>query len=307
MSSSPLVSVVIPTRNRKDLLCRALASVEAQHYEPIEVHVVDDASEVPVVESRNLPLYVHRRDASGGASAARNVGIAAAAGEYITFLDDDDTLSPDAIYNTVKWLEAHPSEAVVSSWHAVVRPDGSTTTFRGPRRCSAAVLRWYDALSALFLVGRRSAVGNALVFDETLSSCEDWDLWVRLAGFGPITLLPQPLYRYHQHLSPRVSRSGDGGATGRRAFLAKHRSSMSSSCIAFHECMIELQAENGKRALRSLLAAPHPSTAALVLMTCVSARIGVRRSDPGLPARLLTAVLREHQQPSLTRIVHENS
>ncbi len=292
MPASPLVSVVIPTRNRTGSLERALASVEAQRYRPIEVHVVDDASEVPVtVQSRELPLHVHRRHAAGGPSAARNVGVAAAVGDYLTFLDDDDTLSPDALHSTVEWLEAHPSEAVVSSWHAIVLPDGTSTSFRGPRRCSAAVLRWYDPLGALFMVVRRSAFGEEPVFDETLPTGEDWDLWLRLAERGPVTVLPQPLYLYYQHEGQRVSRSGRSAA-GRRAFLSKHRASMSPSCVAFHECMIELSADNRIGALRALLSARRASPAALAMMTYVASRVGVSRSDPGLPARLFASVFR---------------
>ncbi len=292
MPASPLVSVVIPTRNRTGSLERALASVEAQRYRPIEVHVVDDASDVPVaVQSRELPLHVHRRDAAGGPSVARNVGVAAAEGDYVTFLDDDDTLSPDALHSTVEWLEAHPREAVVSSWHAIVRPDGTSTSFRGPRRCRAAVLRWYDPLGALFAVVRRSAIGEEPLFDETLPTGEDWDLWLRLAERGPITVLPQTLYLYYQHEGQRVSRH-DWSAAERRAFLVKHRASMSPSCVAYHECMIELSAGNRIGALRAVLVARRASAAALAMMTYLASRVGVSRRDPGLPARLLASVLR---------------
>ena len=117
------------------------------------------------------------------------------------------------------------------------------------------------------------------------------DLWLRLAERGPLTVLPQPLYLYHQHEGQRVSRY-DWSAAGRRAFLAKHRASMSPSCVAFHECMIELSTDNWIRALRVLLVARRASAAALAMMTYVTSRVGVSRRDPGLPARLLASVLR---------------
>jgi len=67
---------------------------------------------------------------------------------------------------------------------------------------------------------------------------------------------------------------------------------MSPSCVAFHECMIELSTDNRIRALRALLVARRASAAALAMMTYVASRVGVSRRDPGLPARLLASVLR---------------
>ena len=108
----PSVSVVIPTRDRPELLRRALASIPLGH----EVVVVDDGSTVPVVVDDPRARVV-RRETSGGAAAARNAGIVASSGDWVGFCDDDDV-----------WL---PGRQVPTAGRVVVY--GSSTD-RAPRR-----------------------------------------------------------------------------------------------------------------------------------------------------------------------------
>src|ERR1051326_6297266 len=95
--STPLVTIVVPTRDRHELLARALRSALAQTLGDFEVIVVDDASTTPV----ELPQLMRdgrvdlvRNDQPLGVCGARNRGMAAARGQWITFLDDDDELLP---------------------------------------------------------------------------------------------------------------------------------------------------------------------------------------------------------------------
>jgi len=97
-----LISVVIPTHNRHVLLREAIASVESQSYAKWEVIVVDDASDRPVVldelELIDANRFLLRRNGEAlGPSGARNAGIEAASGDLVTFLDDDDLLTHDAL------------------------------------------------------------------------------------------------------------------------------------------------------------------------------------------------------------------
>jgi glycosyltransferase involved in cell wall biosynthesis len=97
----PLFSVVIPTHNRAALLGRAIQSVQAQTWADYEIVVVDDGSTRETAEllrSLQGPRSTFlRHEVARGASAARNAGVLAAAGEMITFLDDDDELRPNAL------------------------------------------------------------------------------------------------------------------------------------------------------------------------------------------------------------------
>ena len=96
--ANPQVTIVIPSRDRQELLQRAIASALAQRFGDLEVVVVDDGSREPVhVTHRDPRIRVFRNDQSVGVSAARNVGLEHARGRWITFLDDDDELLPDMV------------------------------------------------------------------------------------------------------------------------------------------------------------------------------------------------------------------
>jgi glycosyltransferase involved in cell wall biosynthesis len=108
-----LISVAIPTHNRPELLCEALASVVAQTHAEWEVVVVDDGSTPPVAEStlRNLlgeRFVLVRHDPAQGIAAAKNAGVVAARGEVILHLDDDDLLTPDALAQIAAAYARHP-------------------------------------------------------------------------------------------------------------------------------------------------------------------------------------------------------
>ena len=98
--NQPLVSVIITTYNRFDFLCRAINSVLAQTYKNIEIIVIDDFSTDGTKEKienySSLVKYV-RNEENIGLPASRNVGILASAGDYISFLDDDDEILPEKI------------------------------------------------------------------------------------------------------------------------------------------------------------------------------------------------------------------
>lgn len=91
-------SVIVPTHNRPELLAAALASVEAQGFTDWECIVVDDGSTVPAVVPTDERFRLIRHDTAVGPAAARNSGIAAARGEVITFLDDDDVYTRDRLW-----------------------------------------------------------------------------------------------------------------------------------------------------------------------------------------------------------------
>lgn len=296
------MSVIVPTRNRSELLTRAIASVAAaaERYPSVEIVVVDDGSDVAVDERilasvSDVSVRVVRRSRPAGPSAARNAGLDAAGGDVVCFLDDDDTLHPDALRDTVAFLRQR-GQAACSAWHAVVHPDGSSGTFRAPVLAEARALRWFDVIAAQFACIDRARAGTELRFDESLPACEDWDLWLRLAQQAPVPVLARPLYRYHQHAATRVTRTGTNAADGRRAFLAKHGGSMSAACQRYHEAVIALLEDDRRRAVQT--AASSPQAALMLAATYGSARIGLARSDPGAPAR---AVARITGSPALLR------
>jgi GT2 family glycosyltransferase len=204
------ISVLIITHNRHAELRRAIASVAQQTLLPVELIVVDDGSTRPVSSEGlalpdALPLRLIRNAAPAGPARARNIGIAAAAGAWIAFLDDDDEFKPHKIETVARALgrvdEAadvlyHPAEIVMVN-------EGVRYTSR-PRAADGAD-GMYRALLVRNIVGGTPMVVarrlNLLAhggFDESLAALEDYELWLRLARHGArFRLLRQALTRCH--------------------------------------------------------------------------------------------------------------
>lgn len=185
------VSVVIPARNAGDTIADTVASLQAQTEPCWEAIVVSNGSTDDTVE---IARGIAAREARvrvivapvAGVSAARNLGVAEAAGEYLLFLDADDLLAERALERLLEALAAGPEvEAVHCGW-ARLTPNGSLD--RGPVATETGDLFGLFARYCAFpthacLVPRAlvTAVGG---FDPTLVTCEDWDLWQRVARTG---------------------------------------------------------------------------------------------------------------------------
>lgn len=199
-SKVPLVSVIIPTYNRSRLLRLAIESVLAQTYPAIEIIVVDDGStdDTAAMLEQYAGRLTYIRQANQGGTAARNAGLRAASGEYLTFLDHDDLMLPTKIERQVQMLNARPEIGLVHCrWHFIDQD--------GNRLDKIGVLPEGDVLKRLvcgcFLWSggpliRRQCLDKVGLFDEAIWS-SDWDMWMRIAQAGyPFGCVQEPLGSY---------------------------------------------------------------------------------------------------------------
>ncbi len=181
---APLVSVIVRTRDRREWLGEALASVAAQDYPRIELVVINDGGEnvSHVVEAfgRNLEALKHiRLTESVGRVAAANKGLENAAGDYFLFLDDDDWLDPPHISNLVRTLEADPKALVAYAGVRVTAPGGSEReAFNEPFDRNRMYYENYIPIHAALV--SRAVIDAGLRFDESLDVFEDWDFWLQI-------------------------------------------------------------------------------------------------------------------------------
>jgi glycosyltransferase involved in cell wall biosynthesis len=203
--TAPCVAVIIPCFNQGAFLGEALRSVLDQSPKPDEVIVVDDGStDDTAAVARSFPEVRYIRQQNRGSAGARNTGLAASTAEFVAFLDADDRFCPGAIESGVRELAAHPQCAFVyGSYHFLIMDDSSRTPV--PRRdyddAYAALLRENIVVMLATAMFRRAAIEEGGPFDETLKSCEDWDLYLRLARRWPIAAHDGVVAEYRRHAS----------------------------------------------------------------------------------------------------------
>ncbi len=201
------VSVVIPCYNAARTLAQAVDSALAQTHPDVEVVIVDDGStdESATVAARYGTRVRVVRQPNRGLSAARNAGVEAATGTYVTLLDADDVLLPECLARRVALLDAEPQLGLVAGWFREIDVDGApierTPELRqvwreAPFR-QAVRRNWGPPVGWTF---RRDAYFRVGGFDPLLRSCEDWDFVIRVAsryGIG-YDVEPSVLYRKSQ-------------------------------------------------------------------------------------------------------------
>jgi glycosyltransferase involved in cell wall biosynthesis len=214
-----LVSVYIPTRDRRVLLEEAVTSVIRQTYTNIEIIVSDDGSiddtqeylrQLKKSESR---LVVLSSAQPSGAPLARNRAILRASGDFVTGLDDDDKFREDRIERFVEeWTRIAEGESVSCLFSQSVLVDGKTSAVTTDRK---ALVTFSDMFKHNFVGNQIFCPKQHLIdvglFDERMPAWQDMDLFMRiLKYFGPARLLDEPTYICDVSIDrQRISRNED--------------------------------------------------------------------------------------------------
>ena len=227
----PTVSVIVPTRNRAELLPRAIRSVLAQTYPDFELVIVDDGS------SDNTPAVVagfadhrirslrHRRNF--GQSKALNTGIESARGQYVAFLDDDDEWLPHKLADQVAVFDAAPAQVgLVSGWIDVI-DDGGRCVRKGRWRLRGDVFEHMLALRvptlpSLWLV--RTSVARAIGgFDEDIHFAKDVEFCTRLCEHGwHVDFAPSVVALKYEHSMGQLTDPTESNLAARADVVRRH-------------------------------------------------------------------------------------
>lgn len=192
-SRGPLVSVVMPVRNRPDLVARAIGSLQQQTVADWELLVVDDGSDddtpevVATLATHDRRIRLHRQ-LHRGVSAARNLGLRAAQGRFVAFLDSDNTWRPDFLDVGLPAVLHGGHHAAYAAARLVDRSSGAVTYRAYEGGLDALLVKNHVDLNT-FLVDRQLAltVGG---FDETLRRWVDHDFAIRVAKRTHLEFLP---------------------------------------------------------------------------------------------------------------------
>ena len=227
-----LLSIIIPTYNRPQLLLRAVNSALAQTIEDFEVIVVDDCSSQPIDLPPNPRLRIIRLPENKGGSAARNIGTQAAKGHWINFLDDDDELLPPMAEVALKALQQSslPQPVGVISGIEVVDREGKVSQTRIPPtlpRGSHYGLEDIDPARSFLckqtLIVEKEVLLSMGGFDESLPSRIHTDLFLRLNLVCSLSGIQQVGYRLYKHDGFQISSDPTRRQAGFDRIVEKHQ------------------------------------------------------------------------------------
>jgi glycosyltransferase involved in cell wall biosynthesis len=270
-----LVSVVLATNRVSDYLAEALESVGRQRRRPVELIVVvngvTDDEPILTTVRKIVPTALVLTVPHPNVSAARNLGIARANGEYVAFLDDDDRWHPERAAVQAAALDAAPEAVASYCGMRVIDEAGSVLVEADQEQVDRlGIARRATGVSSPNLIVRRSALDLVGGFHPEFTQAEDLDLVLRLARLGEFVFVPGALVDYRAH---------DGSVTRR------HRQLVHSidRVLQLHRAGA---LERGDRELAGALSESLRKNRRFAWWRALrSAKADVRRGEPGGAAR----------------------
>jgi glycosyltransferase involved in cell wall biosynthesis len=202
--SQKMVSICIPTYNRKEYLKETIQSILEQTYTDYEIVVVDDGSTdgtEKMIKELGIPVTYYWQENRGDA-AARNKLIELAKGKYISFIDSDDLLIPDTIERLVKVAESENGNAIVYGSYFRIDKDGGIDGRCKRRLYSGNITEqlfktiFVHACGSMFPA---KILRKSPAFDTSLQICSDYDLWLRLSTKYKFIALDEPTFKRRRH------------------------------------------------------------------------------------------------------------
>ncbi len=233
-----LVTAIITTHNRKELLLKAVNSVLNQSYKNIQCIVVDDASTdgtkeclLDLIKKNKITyIYIEPQNSKGG-NHARNIGVENALGEYIAFLDDDDEWYPDKIERQIRLFNEKSDIGMVYcgmdrqyiKHNTVYKQTTSKNVGNKAGDLSREVLIHSITLASSIMV-KKNVVEIAGNFDEDLKYWQDYEFCIRIMQYIKVGYIKDALvlYRVFEDDKKRLSNNIDGWEESVRYILNKH-------------------------------------------------------------------------------------
>lgn len=204
LTSTPLISVIIPAFNSEKTIQGTINSVLNQTWENLELIVINDGSQdstlgiITRIKDPRIKVFSYT---NAGVAASRNRGFAQAQGEFVSFLDADDLWTVDKLASQLKALQENSQAGVAYSWTDHI--DENSQFLRGGSHCNISGDVYAELLKSNFLANgsnvliRTQALIEVGDFNQSFTPAEDWDMYLRLAARYHFIAIPlvQILYR----------------------------------------------------------------------------------------------------------------
>ena len=203
-----MISVVIPTHNRADLLPRAIKSVQAQTWTDLEIIVVSDGSEddtkavVEALAKEDARIKFIEYFPARGGNVARNTGIEYASGEFVAFLDDDDEFVPEKLEKQMAVMESDPEIGLVYTGVRVIYANEGVEYASVPKAAgdlSSKILLDNIIGTTSTVMARKELLLQAGKFDVQLRALQDFDLWIRVCQLCKVGCVSEEMIRYYNY------------------------------------------------------------------------------------------------------------
>lgn len=230
MSQPPFFTIVIPTYNREDLILETLESVFQQTYKNFEIIVVDNCStdrtiEVlqPLVEQGKIQLIQNAQNLER--SRARNVGIKAAKGDYLTLLDSDDFMYPSNLQDAADFIKANKHSNFFHNYYELV--DANLKPLHQYRYPSEGKqlkrLAMGNFISCIGVFMSREVFTNyQFNEDEDILGSEDWELWIRVRSAYPLGVIAKVNNGIRHHSGRSISSYEIESVLIRKMYIINH-------------------------------------------------------------------------------------
>ena len=223
----PGISVIIPTYNRSRLLLKAIESVRKQTHQNIEIIVVDDCSiddtEQIVRNIQDERIRYIKHETNKGGAESRNTGIKNAAGAYIGFLDSDDQWLPEKLEKQLNIFKLNSKIGVVYTGIATFNEEGFLDEilpqYRGKMISYLLEANYINTTSSILV--EKNLLDQVNGFNSTLPSCQDWDLYLKLAQKTSFDFVGEPLVLFYQHKGERISTNNQAVLEG-HLYIYRH-------------------------------------------------------------------------------------
>lgn len=239
----PFVSVIVPTFNRENVICRCLDSVLRQTFVNYEVLVVDDASDdntlnlVKQYSGQDRRVRYIRKTTNRGVQVARNTGMQLAKGDFIAFLDADDEWFPEKLEKQVNQFQELPEDvALIHCGTEVVNQDRKSHVRRPLNRgyiFQDLIVRGNVIVATSSVIIRYDVISTIGLFDETIPEIEDYEYWIRISRLYKVDFIEDILVRKHHNMSQKkLSRLKSKRRAASLYLFKKYGIEMRSSGIA---------------------------------------------------------------------------
>jgi glycosyltransferase involved in cell wall biosynthesis len=273
-SEAPLISVILPTFNRLQYLPDAVASVYAQTFQDWELLIADDGSDAEtrayLQTLENLPRIrlIHMAH-TGKPAVVRNAALREARGEYVAFMDSDDVWMPQKLSTQIASLRAHEDCGWShTSFFLVDAREGT------PREMPAAdgwilgpLLKTETVIALPSVVASRALLDQAGNFDEALTMCEDYDLWLRLAARSRVDAIAEPLTLVRRH----GQHYGNAAVSFRDSIRVLNKVLVAGAPAQYEYFVRRERAKNSASLARCYVASGNPIAALRMLLSSATA------------------------------------